>query len=513
MFVHIKRSNILFFTLAGVMLFLAACSVPPLPPPAGLTVIAEPAASPQATSAPTTAPATIAPTSAPPTASATIAPTSAPTAAPTQAASMTLTDSAGRSVTLGNVPARIISLAPSNTEIVCALGACDKLIGIDQFSDFPAQVKSLPKVSDGFNPNYEQIVAAKPDLVLIAAISSPDVVKKFDEIKLPALVIGDVNSSFASVKKDIQLVGKALGADTQATEVIAGMDKKLADLQTKLAQAKTKPRVFWELDATDPAKPFTPGPGTFVNEIIALAGGENIAGKATSPYVQINAEQVIQSNPEVIILSDAAYGVPPESVAKRPGWDVITAVKENKVFAIDDNLVSRPGPRVIDGLEAAAKLIHPELFEAPASQTTFTDPFAYCGSVGNIDTPGANYTGDRVPQSVIDGLLKALGNPSTPTDTFIQGTFWRCMGGKVYACNVGANIPCESKADTNKTPTQAERDYCQQHPTADNIPAFVTGHATVYEWACKSGTPEIVKQLLQVDAQGYPKDFWYEISK
>src|SRR4029079_8584123 len=143
------------------------------------------------------------------------------------------------------------------------------------------------------------------------------------------------------------------------TEIIAGMDKKLADLQTKLTAAKTKPRVFWELDATDPAKPFTPGPGTFVNEIITLAGGENIASKATSPYVQINAEEVIQSNPEVIILSDAAYGVPPESVGKRPGWDVIAAVKENHVFAIDDNLVSRPGPRVIDGLEAAAKLIHP----------------------------------------------------------------------------------------------------------------------------------------------------------
>ncbi len=285
-----------------------------------------------------------------------------PTLARTPLAEIALTDAAGRSVKLKGVPTRIVSLAPSNTEIVCALGACDKLVGIDQFSDFPAQVKALPKLSDGFNPNYEQIVAAKPDLVLIAAISSPDVVKKFDELQVPTVMIGAVNSSFESVKNDIQLVGKALGAEAQAAQVNTDMDKKLADLKTKLATAKTKPRVFWELDATDPAKPFTPGPGTFVHEIITLAAGQNIAGNADSPYVQINAEEIIKANPEVIIMSDAAYGVAPESVGKRPGWDVIDAVKKKQVFPIDDNLVSRPGPRVLEGLEAAAKLIHPELF-------------------------------------------------------------------------------------------------------------------------------------------------------
>lgn len=318
----------LFVVLIASLLVIAGCATPP-------------------------APTTIPPTTMP-------QPTAAPTA--TQPDGMTITDSTGRAVTLAGVPARIISLAPSNTEIVCALGACDKLIGIDQFSDFPAQVKDLPKVSDGFNPSYEQIVAAKPDLVLVAAISSPDVAQKLDELKLPALVIGNASSSFDTVKQDILLVGKAIGAEANATQVTTAMDAKLAELKTKLAQAKTKPRVFWELDGTDPSKPFTPGPGTFVNEIIAIAAGENIASKADSPYVQINAEEVIQSNPEVIILSDAAYGVSPASVGQRPGWDGIAAVKDNKVFPIDDNLVSRPGPRIVDGLEAAARLIHPELF-------------------------------------------------------------------------------------------------------------------------------------------------------
>ena len=303
---------------------------------------------------------------------ATPAPTAQPTAAPTAASGMpafitaeaerTITDSAGRKLTIMYVPARIVSLAPSTTEIVCAVGACDKLVGIDQFSDFPAQVKTLPKLSDGFNPNYEQIVAAKPDLVLAAGITSPDAIKKLEELKLPLLVVGAEKTTFDSIMSEIKMVGAAVGNAEQADAVTKAMQAKITALENKIAQAKTKPRVFWELDATDPAKPYTPGPGSFVDEIITRAGGDNIARGAPSPYPQFNAEEIIQMNPQIIILGDAAYGIAPESVGKRPGWDVIEAVKKNQVFPIDDNLVSRPGPRVADGLEAAAKLIHPELF-------------------------------------------------------------------------------------------------------------------------------------------------------
>jgi iron complex transport system substrate-binding protein len=289
-------------------------------------------------------------------------PTAVPQPTATTPANITLNDSAGRSVTLSAVPQRIVSLAPSNTEIVCALDACARLVGRDQFSDYPAEVMNLAVLSDGFSPNYEQIVAAKPDLVLVAAISSPEVIQKLDDLKLPMLVVGSETSSFETVKRDIQLVGKALGAESKAALVVAAMDARYAEITTKIAQSKTKPRVFWELDATDPAKPYTPGPGTFIDDLIRLAGGENIASKADSPYVQISAEEVIRANPQVVILSDAAYGVAPESVGKRPGWNVIEAVLTGKVHPIDDNLVSRPGPRVIDGLEAAARLIHPELF-------------------------------------------------------------------------------------------------------------------------------------------------------
>lgn len=292
----------------------------------------------------------------------TVASAQLPTTVPTQAAmGITVTDSAGRTLKLMTAPARIVSLAPSSTEIVCAVGACDKLVGIDQFSDYPPQVKNVAKLNDGFNPNYEQIVAAKPDLVLVAGITSPDVIKKLDELKLPVLVIGAEQTTFDTIASEIKMVGNAVGNADQADAVVQTMQTRIAAVQAKTAQAKTKPRVFWELDATDPAKPFTPGPGSFIDEIIARAGGENIAHNASSPYPQLNAEEIIKQNPEVILLSDAAYGVAPESVGKRPGWDVVEAVQRNRVFPIDDNLVSRPGPRVADGLEAAAKLIHPEL--------------------------------------------------------------------------------------------------------------------------------------------------------
>jgi iron complex transport system substrate-binding protein len=275
---------------------------------------------------------------------------------------VTLKDGAGRSVTIASVPRRIISLAPSTTEIAFAIGAGDRVIAVDEFSDYPAEAQALPKISKSFTPNYEQIVALKPDLVLAAGITAPDVIKKLEDLRLTVLVVGAVSTTFDSVMSDIALVGQATGAQDQAQVVVAAMQKKLSDVQAKIANAKTQPRVFWELDATDPAKPYTPGPGSFINDIITLAGGVNVAAKAQSPYPQLSAEEIIAADPEIIILSDAAYGTTPESVAARPGWKVISAVKSNKVFPIDDNLVSRLGPRVVDGLEAAAKLIHPELF-------------------------------------------------------------------------------------------------------------------------------------------------------
>ncbi len=150
-----------------------------------------------------------------------------------------------------------------------------------------------------------------------------------------------------------------------------------------------------------------------------------------------------------------------------------------------------------------------------ASSTTppagFTDPFAYCAAVGTIDSPDARYMGPTVPDEIINGFKKAAGleASSEPSDVFKKTTIWRCMAGKVYACNFGANLPCDSKADTNKVPTQEMMDYCTANPGSDFIPMSVTGHATVYSWRCTQAKAELVQQIATVDAQGYLASIWY----
>ena len=152
---------------------------------------------------------------------------------------------------------------------------------------------------------------------------------------------------------------------------------------------------------------------------------------------------------------------------------------------------------------------------APASTPTpaaYADPFAYCAAVGDADTPGPPYSGPAVPAAVTAGLRKALQVPDTePADRFARSTQWRCMRGKVYACNVGANIPCAAKADPQLTPAPALAEFCQANPAADVIPAVVTGRETIYEWRCVSGAPQVVRAVTTPDPRGYLTLFWHEI--
>ena len=153
---------------------------------------------------------------------------------------------------------------------------------------------------------------------------------------------------------------------------------------------------------------------------------------------------------------------------------------------------------------------------APAATSTtasFSDPFAYCAAAGTVDDPDARYTGEKIPDQVINGFKQAAGLQSStePMDMLRQTTIWRCMGGKVYACNYGANLPCDSKADTDKTPTQAMQDYCKANPDSDFIPMSVTGHSTIYGWACAKDAPQVLDQIGKVDAAGYLQQIWYPI--
>jgi hypothetical protein len=149
-----------------------------------------------------------------------------------------------------------------------------------------------------------------------------------------------------------------------------------------------------------------------------------------------------------------------------------------------------------------------------ATAKVYTDPFAYCAAVGTVDSPGSPYVGPKIPDDIITGFKAAAGleGSSEPPAVLRQTTIWRCMGGKVYACNFGANLPCDSKADTSSEPTAAMTSYCQSNPDASFLPMSVTGHATIYSWHCVGQQAATLAQIDQVDAAGYLKRIWYEVT-
>jgi hypothetical protein len=143
---------------------------------------------------------------------------------------------------------------------------------------------------------------------------------------------------------------------------------------------------------------------------------------------------------------------------------------------------------------------------------SFTQPFAYCAAVGTIDAPDARYVGPAVPAAIARGLQRAFGIAATePLAPFERGTSWRCMDGAVYACNVGANLPCSEKPVLDQQPGAAMQTYCADNPGSDVIPMYVTGHGTLYDWSCDGKTAKRGKQLQQIDARGFIASIWYRI--
>ncbi len=351
------RSLVITILLAA-SLTLAGCSANATPVPT------DNLAPPAATSVPATATTALATaTSVPPTVTA-LPPTASIVAATPTAAAITLTDSLSRSVTLAGPAKHVVSLAPSNTEILYALGAGAVLAGRDDYSDYPAQATAVPSIgNESPHVNTEAIVALHPDLVLAAGIISPDDVAALAKLGLTVYTTSNAGS-LDDIYKDIQAVGTLVGATEQASALVTSMQGRVQAVKTKMAAITQHPIVFYELDATDPAKPWTPGPGSFVDQLITLAGGINAGDIAKDQYAQLSLEQLVTQNPDLIVLGSATFGgQTPALVAARPGWQNIKAVKNHAVYAFDDNLVSRPGPRVVDGLEKLAALIHPELFK------------------------------------------------------------------------------------------------------------------------------------------------------
>jgi len=205
-------------------------------------------------------------------------------------------------------------------------------------------------------------VALQPDLVLAAEINSPEQVQALEDLKLTVYYLPNPRTFDDSLCQPGDR-GEIDGRSAEAARLNESLKTRYDAVIQKLSQAQRAPGVFYEIDATDPTRPYTSGPGTFVDLVIGLAGGKNIGGELKDAFAQISSEELVKQDPDIIVLGDALYGVTPESVAQRPGWNALSAVKNKQVFAFDDNLISRPGPRLIDGLEQMAQLLHPELFK------------------------------------------------------------------------------------------------------------------------------------------------------
>lgn len=285
-----------------------------------------------------------------------------PTEAP-HSETMTFVDDLGVALEFSEYPQRIVSISPSTTEILFAIGAGDQVVGRDEMSLYPEEALMVTSVGAlwGELPT-EAILALEPDLVIAAQIISEDQAQALRDLGLN--VYWQANpTSYEDLWENLREIANLTGHIDETETLIASLDQRVKSVQGKIATTSERPSVFYELDATEPANPWTAGAGTFIDYIINMAGGTNAASALKGDYTQISAEQLIAVNPDIILLSDALYGVTPESVAERPGWEVITAVINNAIYPIDPNMMSVPGPRLVDALEETAKFLHPELFE------------------------------------------------------------------------------------------------------------------------------------------------------
>lgn len=269
---------------------------------------------------------------------------------------LTVTDDMGRTVTFSQAPQRIVSIAPNATEVLFALGLGDRVVGVSDWCDYPAEAKQKDIVTSYYTgTDPELIIIKQPDLVVsdgYAAIGAT-----IDGLGLKMIVLQP--KDIAGVLQNIALVGRITGAEAQAGKMIADMQVRVKEVVKKVP-AEGRPYVFYEVDGTDPSRPWTAGPGSFVNSLITLAGGQNIVRDAR-PWAEVSLESIVMAQPDIIILGDHPW-VTRDQVLQRSGaWQQVSAIKAGKVYPISNaDLTSRPGPRLVDGLEELVRLIHPE---------------------------------------------------------------------------------------------------------------------------------------------------------
>jgi iron complex transport system substrate-binding protein len=275
---------------------------------------------------------------------------------------VTIKDGLNNKVVITKKPERIISLMPSNTEIAFALGLGKEVVGVSDFDNYPVEATKKEKIG-GQNFNVEKIIALKPDLVLAHASSAKTSAAGLTQLKnagIQVLVVNDAQN-FDQVYDSINMIGKATGETEKAAEIIKGMKEKLAEIKDKAKNIKEKKKVFVEVSPSPEI--YTTGKNTFMDEMLKTINAENIASDQAG-WIKIDQEAMIKRNPDVIITTYGFYVKnPTEQVLKRKGWENVNAVKNKQVFDVNSDQVTRPGPRIVEGVEDLAKAIYPEVFK------------------------------------------------------------------------------------------------------------------------------------------------------
>lgn len=271
-----------------------------------------------------------------------------------------ITDQLGRAVKLDKIPQRIISLSPSNTEIIFALGLADKVVAVTDYCNYPPEAKEKPSIGGFSTPNIEKIVALSPDLIVAAAYHQKTVIPNLEARGLTVFALAPKNAN--EVLQTITLTGEITGVEKEASRLVADMSKRIkaiTDKTNNLSEAQ-RPRVFY---ATTAEPLYSVGSNNLIHELITSAGGINIF-QSLSGTITVSLEAVIQSNPQVIVTGSQMGGAMPafEFMKTDNRLRGIDARVNNRIYEIDVDTISRPGPRLVDALEQLARMIHPEIF-------------------------------------------------------------------------------------------------------------------------------------------------------
>ena len=268
------------------------------------------------------------------------------------------TDEMGRQVKIPYPAKRIVSLAPSITEILFALGLDEQVAAITNFCDYPEAVLKKPRIGGFVNPDIEKIVSLKPDLIIgIRDGNRMDTVDRLNDFGLPVYLIDP--KGFDGVMQTIKNIGDVVGREKESRKMVKEMVKKTENIIT-LTQSLSRPKVFFQLGD---APMVTVGKGTLANDLIRLAGGRSISENEPTSYPVYSIETVLLKAPEIIIMTsmDSKKNTP-QLIKKWESWKSIPAVRMSMIYVIDSNLVDRPTPRIVEGLEALVRIIHPEIF-------------------------------------------------------------------------------------------------------------------------------------------------------